>query len=429
MLTSLLNRAKRLYYYKLYKQVEKNSSKLWSHINQTLGNGSRVSLESLKVNNQTLLGNDMVNYVNNYFVEIAVNLTANLEDRHLTIFCEPSPNTFHFFHTDAREVALVIRSLKNKGTGLRDLSIISLKNNEQIFSTHLSVLYNLSIDKETYPDLMKNACITPVHKSGSKDNIDNFRPISNLPVLSKVFEKLTLNRLRSFIEKYRILNDSQYGFRPGRSISQAATRLTSLITHSFHHKSYSCCFFLDLRKAFDTVDHVVLLKKLHHFGFRGKIYNYLSSYLKNRTQFVQCGELKSNKREINKGVPQGSLLGPLLFILYINDIVRAVSGEVVLFADDAAFFLSAPSLAELYEKINQLFVDLSNYLKTNKLVPNLTKSKLMMFSSRTCELLPDISFDGTYIEWVSEYKYLGLTLTSNMSFGSHINNVCTRVSQ
>ena len=428
-LTSLLRRAKRLYYFKSYKEVSKNSSKLWSHINQTLGNGSRVSLESLKVDNQTLTGNDMVNFVNNYFVEVAVNLTENLEDRPLTIFCDPSLISFHFFPTDVEEVTLTIRSLKNKGNGLRDLSIISLKNNAHIFSNHLSFLYNLSIDKETYPDLMKNACVTPVHKSGSKENIDNYRPISNLPLFSKVFEKLTLKRLRSFIKKYRILNDSQYGFRPGRSISQAATRLTSLITEAFHRKSYSCCFFLDLRKAFDTVDHEILIRKLHHYGFRSKIKNYLTSYLRNRTQFVQCGGLKSNKREINKGVPQGSLLGPLLFILYINDIVSAVNAEVVLFADDAAFFLSASSPDELYMKIRKLFLDLSSYLKINKLIPNLTKSKLMMFSSRTCNELPDLSFDGVNIEWVAEYKYLGLILTTNMSFGPHINSICTKVSQ
>ena len=152
------------------------------------------------------------------------------------------------------------------------------------------------------------------------------------------------------------------------------------------------------------------------------------SYLSNRKQLVQVGAFKSRELLITKGVPQGSLLGPLLFSLYINDIVLAVDAETVLFADDVAFFLSAPSLSQLYDRINLLFRILSRYLKMNMLVPNLRKSKLMLFS-RNPSNLPDIRFDNEIIERVKEYKYLGLILTSSMSFGPHIDKVCTQVSQ
>lgn len=429
-LTALLRRAKRLYYYKLFLRAGIDSSKLWFHINNILGSCTRTTMESLKVNSVVLVGTDMVNYANSYFVNIANRLTNSLQNSVPFVPLEnPNMCSFIFLPTNEHEVATVIRSLKNKGNILNDLSVICLKNNARVFAQHVTLLYNLSVEHETYPDRLKVAGVTPAHKSGAKDIIDNYRPISNLPSLSKIFEKLTLTRLTSFVSRYDLLSDSQYGFRQGRSTSQAAIRLTTLITQAYNKKMYCACFFLDLRKAFDTVDHPILLQKLHNVGFRDPIHNYIASYLSNRKQFVQVGNFKSSEQLITKGVPQGSLLGPLLFCLYINDIVLAVDAEVVLFADDAAFFLSAPSLSQLYSQINKLFENLSRYLSSNKLVPNLSKSKLMMFSSRNPGNLLDIRFNNEKIEWVREYKYLGLVLTSTMSFGPHIDKICTQVSQ
>ena len=146
-------------------------------------------------------------------------------------------------------------------------------------------------------------------------------------------------------------------------------------------------------------------------------------------QYVQIGDLKSNECPITKGVPQESVLGPILFCLFINDIVRAVDPDVVLFADDAAFFVKGPTLPILYDRIIKLFADLHIYLEMNKLVPNLNKSKLMYFNSCPVPILQDISFNGQVIEWVEEYKYLGLTLTNKMSFCTHIDNVVNRISR
>ena len=192
-------------------------------------------------------------------------------------------------------------------------------------------------------------------------------------------------------------------------------KLTTMIVKAYHAKDYAVCFFLDLKKAFDTIDHDILLEKINHMGFRGFSSQYFRSYLTGRKQYIQIDELKSTECFITKGIPQWSILGPVLFCLYIDDIVKAVDTEVVLFADDAAFLLISPTIDGLYEKIKKLFSDLHKYLRANKLIPNLTKSKLMYFDSRPVPELPGIPFDSHIIEWVDEYKYLGLTLTSKMS--------------
>ena len=429
-LTTLVRRTKRLYYFNLFQRLGKDSNKIWYHINVLLGNQGRVIIDGLKVDTSIVRGNEMVNYANSFFINIANNLTANLQDmNYMPPSNRPNPNSFVFIHTNRAEVSKVIMSLKNRGNGLYDLSVLVLKNNVQIFSKHVAQLYNYSIDTLTFPGLLKMARVVLGHKSGSKEEIDNYRPISNLPVLSKIFEKLTLNRLSSFVKKFSLLSECQFGFREGKDITQAAIKLTTTIVKGYHDKLYVSCFFLDLRKAFDTVDHPILLRKMYHMGLRDHINQYLNSYLSDREQYVQVGEFKSNNMTITKGVPQGSILGPLLFCLYINDIVDFVDDEVILFADDAVSIITADSSQRMYDKIRKLFSDLSSYLLSNKLVPNLGKSKLMFFNSRPKPNLEALSFGGEIIEWVNEFKYLGLVINNRMSYSSHIDRICTKVSQ
>ena len=290
------------------------------------------------------------------------------------------------------------------------------------------VLYNISLLKTVFPDILKIARIYPAHKSGQTDIIDNYRPISSLPVFSEIFERLTLDRMENFICGQNILTPCQFGFRRGRSTTLAVIKLVSHIVQAYHMKLYSACFFLDLRKAFDTVNHRLLIKKLEHYGFRGQCSDYLRSYYSNGKQYVQVDDHKSSSKSIINGVPQGSILGPLCFSLYINDMLLAVEEEVILFADDAAFIIVCHTLAGLYQKILKLFYDLTNYLNMNKLIPNSSKSKLMMFKSCPTAELPSFSFGGEEIEWVDEYKYLGITITNNLNFSKHINNISLKIS-
>ena len=259
--------------------------------------------------------------------------------------------------------------------------------------------------------------------------MDNYRPISVLPIMSKIFEKLTSNRMERLISAQALLSPGQLGFRRGKSTTHAILTLLSYIQAAYHQKAYCVCFFLDLKKAFDTVSHYILLQKLAHYGFRGQCHEYLKSYYQNRKQYVFLNGVCSDLREVTCGVPQGSILGPLCFSIFINDLPLAVEAETVLFADDAAFILTSPTLDGLYTKIRKLFSDIEKYLKSNMLVPNSRKSKLMFFSSRPSHNLPDFLFSGEAIEWVPEFKYLGLTLTNTLSYAKHISNITLNISK
>ena len=423
-LTNIIRRTKALYYAKIFHENANNPKIVWSTINSILNRRRNPVLKEVTRNGVVLTGEALANFANDFFVNIAATLTRTLPDAaEFSCLAPPVMVSCYFYPASLDEVIRVIKGLKNKGSKILDICPLILKENLILFSNHFMVLYNISLVKAVFPDLLKIARINPAHKSGPLDVIDNYRPISSLPVFSKIFERLTLDRIENFISRHNILTPCQFGFRRGRSTTLAVVKLVSHIVQAYHQKLYSACFFLDLRKAFDTVNHGLLIKKLEHYGFRGQCSEYLKSYYENRKQYVQLNEHRSSSMSISNGVAQGSILGPLCFSLYINDMPLAVREEVILFADDAAFIVVSHTLAGLYKKIWELFSDLTNYLCMNKLIPNSGKSKLMMFKSRQTVVLPSFSFGGEEIEWVNEYKYLGITLTNNLNFTKHIDNI------
>ena len=429
-LTGILRKARRLYYLKMFYDAGKSPSRLWCCINNIIDKKKTLKLESITVDGIALVGRNLANHANGYFVTAAASLIGNMVQPVVHVFLTPPIlSTCFLYPATAVEVQTIILGLKNKGNKIVDISPVILKKHYVLFSDHFSILYNVSIEKQEYPDTLKKARVTPIHKAGSADNMDNYRPISVLPVISKIFEKLTLNRMESFIAANSILTACQFGFRRGRSTTHAIITLLSYIQAAFHKKTHCVCFFLDLKKAFDTVSHHILLKKLAHYGFRGSSHEYLQSYFKNRKQYVSLNGENSDLRDVICGVPQGSILGPLCFSLFINDLPLAVEAHTVLFADDAAFVLTSSSLEGLHLKIKKLFSDLESYLKVNMLIPNSRKSKLMFFTSRPSPNLPDFLFSGEVIEWVKEFKYLGLTLTNALSYARHINNITLNISR
>ena len=279
--------------------------------------------------------------------------------------------------------------------------------------------------------MLKIAKVLPIFKKGSKSSVSNYRPISVLSCINKIFEKLLAKRIYSFLEKQKILYEFQYGFRTGHSTTHALIEITDRIKLAINNNELMCGIFLDLSKAFDTVNHNILLSKLDHYGFRGPVHNLLKSYLTNRKQYVKIGNYKSEFRQINCGVPQGSVLGPLLFILYINDLHKACNiGNLRIFADDTTVFFKCISINDITSKGTQIMTLLNKWFKENKLTLNSEKSNFVVFRGRQNKMtnLPDqINFDNACIVRSESAKYLGVILDEHFTWNQQITEVCNKL--
>jgi retron-type reverse transcriptase len=213
--------------------------------------------------------------------------------------------------------------------------------------------------------------------------LSNYRPISVLPIFSKIFEKVVYNRLITYFNKYDILFKNQYGFRKGHSTSLALHHLFDNITKAIDQKEYTIAVFIDLSNAFDMVNHEILINKLKHYGIRGLSLDWIKSYFGNRQQYVEYNGAYSSYNSIKCGVPQGSILGPLLFLIYINDLCNASNiVELILFADDTNIFFSHNNLPLLMNIINSEMNKLSEWFRANKLSINAKKSSLLLMNKR-----------------------------------------------
>ena len=216
-------------------------------------------LREIKAEGEVLTGEVLADYVNQYFVNAAITVTTGLpQTQGFICLAGRTRDSCFFGPTNWNEVCRVIMNLKNRGSKLLDIHPSILKENRDIFSVHFVDFYNLSLELQEFPSALKIARVNPGYKSGSPDKIDNYRPISSLPLFSKVFEKLTLIRMDNFISRHNLLTPSQFGFRKGCSTTHAIVKLLSHVVQACHRKQYSGCFFLDLKKAFDTIDHKIL---------------------------------------------------------------------------------------------------------------------------------------------------------------------------
>ena len=297
----------------------------------------------------------------------------------------PHVETFH--HTDVSEVKKVILKLKNCSAGHDEIHSKIMKAGVDIIAPTLVQLINNSFDEGICPDTLKIAKITPIFKNGDRCDVSCYRPISILPCLSKIIERLVYDRMWHHIKNNNIICKNQFGFVKGLSIESAIIHMLQNIIPDFDNNKIVIGVFMDLSKAFDVINHDILLLKLKHYGFINNTLAWFKSYLSNRVQYTDINKCYSSRLPISLGVPQGSILGPILFSIFINDLINASNIlSFLLYADDSNMFHFHVNLKELVIEINRELKNISEWFRCNKLLINMDKTHFLIFSRKRIDV-------------------------------------------
>ena len=435
-LTKLLRSEKRKYYAIQLEQYKHDIKNTWKILKQAMNISKMKSkITKLKFKDKIIEDPDAIaNTFNSYFSTIGENLSQNipLASKHFSTFLsQPIPNSIFFVPTTKYEITDIVTAFNNKhSAGPDGISNFILKGVISSVADPLEHIFNLSITSGVFPEQMKIAKVIPLFKKGDILDASNYRPISLLSSLSKILEKLIFMRTVKFLKDNNTFTNSQFGFRQKHSTIHALLNFVDKVAHNIDDHSHLIGIFLDFSKAFDTINHDILLYKLSHYGIRGKALEWFRNYLNNRKQYVYLNGFNSSYKDINCGVPQGSILGPLLFIIYINDFCN--SSDIlsfILFADDSNVFFSHKNPHILARTVNCELKNVTQWIRANKLSLNLQKTKYMIFSN-TIETLPtDIVLDEIPLENVSHIKFLGITVDNKLSWKTHIENTVRTISR
>ena len=430
--TSEIRKARSTYHQTLLTENEKNPKKFWQIIKSIFpGKKSRpcVPSESSKSKANTFC---------NFFSSVARSLKEKTFP--LREFVWKPTETINMrtnttFQFGDVSIAFVERELKklrrNKSTGIDDLPPGMLKDVASEIAKPISYIINLSLRTGQVPTDWKIARVVPLHKSGSAADVNNYRPISILPVISKVLERAVHHQLMDYLERNKLLSDKQFGYRSKRSTELATALFVDSIRRSGDKGLLSGAVYLDLSKAFDTLDHSRLLEKMKSYGIIELALTWFTDYLFQRSQVVKLGQELSDPCPLTCGVPQGSILGPIMFLLFFNDFEDCLHhSSVVQFADDTVIYLSSKSIDEIEDNLNRDLASISTYLSCNDLVINLKKGKtecmLLGTSKRISAVAPDsrdlnLSCNGTKINCTQSYKYLGTVLDQQLNLAENFD--------
>lgn len=372
-------------------------------------------------------------FKNHFTVNINCNQNRN---------CAGLPNipstshNFFLFPTDKNEVKKIISNLSNKySIGIDGVPAPVIKAVGDVISTPLADVINECLSSGTFPNNLKLAKIIPIHKKGNKQLVQNYRPISLLSVFSKIYERVIYNRLIQYLSKNNLISTHQYGFLPGKSTTAAICDSLNSIINNLDSKMLVAGMYFDLSKAFDLIDHNILIEKLEKIGVRGIALELFKSYLSDRTQRIAVSstinnittETLSASCKVTSGVPQGSILGPLLFLVFVNDLRYSMdTNSFYQFADDTSCIIYNTSISELSGKLSQVAENMLKWCSANNLVLNVGKTGLVSFKHFNNKSLL-VRMNERSVEQVENIKFLGVTIDTNLTWHSQTNHVISKL--
>lgn len=432
--------AKSLFLSKKIQHADNKIKATWKVINNETGRTKpRDNHIELNVDNRLITSSlELAETFNDFFVNIPINTTSSLCSSSVTAETVLRGNVrecdilFSFHYIRPNDIIKTFKSLNSKKT--TDLWGISVKIIENIvveISPYLAAIFNECVDTGIFPNLMKHSKILPLFKNGSKTDPTNFRPISILPAFSKIFEKVILQQLESHFNINKLLHNEQYGFRKNRSTIDAGAALMQHIFSAWENSQDAVGVFCDLSKAFDCVEHLTLLKKLRHYGVKDAALDLVASYLCDRIQRVDINGTTSSGSPVTMGVPQGSILGPFLFLVYINDLPFYVQNfcDIVLFADDTSLIFKVDRRDSVLDKVNSSLARVQDWFTANNLLLNSKKTKCLRFTlPNVKKLSSNIALNDETIDLVESTVFLGITLDRKLQWGAHIECLAGKLS-
>ena len=393
--TQTIKRAQEHYYNNILKGHQNNSKNLWKTFGRILNKNKHKhnSISSLNIDGNSVTDPQLITEsFNNFFSQIGENLASKFSRDNNTDYKKylgsPADQSILLHKINQKEIDNAIKNLKNSSSsGPDEITSKFVKLSAPILIPALDKIFNLALKSGIYPNKLKIAKVVPVYKKGVSTLVSNYRPISILNTINKIFEKILHIRLTKFIEDSNLLYKYQFGFRKNHSTELALIEIVDQIRLSLDNNNMTCGIFIDLSKAFDTVNHDILIGKLEHYGIRGKALDLIRSYLNDREQYAIIDKCKSSTKPIRCGVPQGSVLGPLFFILFINDLPNCCPlGNVRIFADDTNVFFHGASIEELIKTAKDILSNLNYWFAANKLTLNADKSSFTIFKSQRKKL-------------------------------------------